>query len=532
MTGRRCRIPFSCYTFASRCGLGLVCPERFEMKSIAWTAAACLGVGVVAGACSTAPSAGERATGQAAQPIIGGTADASHPAVVFIGLKETANPNGGGGAACTGTIVKKDVATGDGWVLTAAHCVVGTFQPAIVIQGSRADAPGAIRYSVSSFRAHPNYPGDQDYDLGIVHIRGVSDSTPTMPIAGASDGLVVGQTVTTVGYGTTRDPSMGSDRNTTRNVVDQTIGRLTATQVEYRFDGKGSCHGDSGGPSFVTIGGVETVVGVVSHGLTEKDCLGDGADARVSGGLAFIEEELGRTVAIEDPCRTCQDTAYSGEGECARAVSACRDDADCGALLTCMSDCGASNRACLTVCQTKHAQGIGMYLGAADCGCHSCSKACANDATCRSGPQCGASLEKNECTSCLESACCSELYETSTNNVGYQCLVSTAAKGCDSNASVQKFGACLNAKCSAECANDPVRPATKEDAGPSNENVAEAVADGGDPGTSATEIVTTTGCAVSSAGSSEAPSLLRIGIGLGGVGLLALRRRRSARSRA
>jgi secreted trypsin-like serine protease len=51
-----------------------------------------------------------------------------------------------------------------------------------------------------------------------------------------------------------------------------------------------TCNGDSGGPAFMTIDGVETLVGVTSYGFIF--CLGDGFDTRIDLYNSFIAQYL------------------------------------------------------------------------------------------------------------------------------------------------------------------------------------------------------------------------------------------------
>jgi Trypsin len=120
----------------------------------------------------------------AQQPILNGTLDLTHDAVVYIL---------GDGGACTGTMVKVDATKKVGWVLTAAHCInTGANQPTLVIQGNDVGAlPNQLRrYTVLDAAAHPSYnPNTLTHDLGMVRVYGVDAQTPVIPVATASDGL-------------------------------------------------------------------------------------------------------------------------------------------------------------------------------------------------------------------------------------------------------------------------------------------------------------------------------------------------------
>lgn len=482
-------------------------------------------------ACAKSASPDTETIGQSGDPIIGGTADTVHQAVVFIGLASASSPSSVS-AGCTGTIIKKDVSTGAGWVLTAAHCMRGEYKPSVVLQGNNYESSGAIQYSVTGYTSHPNYDSDDSYDFGIVHIRGTSNSTPTMAIADTDDGLTAGAAVTTIGYGMTDDPSTGLGRgNRERNVVSQIIKELSPRQIAYAFNGKGSCHGDSGGPSIVVKGGVETIVGVVSHGLTPQDCLGDGADARVSGAIPFLRDELAKIGSTSGTCQSCRDSMYSGESECALTVRNCQNDADCNGLATCLDACESSDRPCMDACQSSHLAGVGLYLKAAACGCRACSTECAGSSLCADEPKCGVSFEKSDCTTCRESECCSELYNASTDKVGYECLASSSAKGCETNPPFEALQTCLTRKCSTQCADDPQ---AKLDGGTANDGSAPSDSNArsgnaADTAGTTTTVITKEGCAASPGLVSS--SWTRSGLIAFGLVFFAARRRTRSRTR-
>jgi hypothetical protein len=139
-------------------------------------------------------------------------------------------------------------------------------------------------------------PRDVRYDVGVAVLEEpVRMATyGTLPDAGLVDTLKEGQHLTAVGYGATRykigggvrpQPVYPGDRNraTVRllDTNDPAIGEmfLKTTGVSLT-GGKGasSCHGDSGGPLFVSD--QQTIVGVTSFGLTPA-CRGPGYYQRV-----------------------------------------------------------------------------------------------------------------------------------------------------------------------------------------------------------------------------------------------------------
>ena len=139
--------------------------------------------------------------GQAESPIVFGTKDVTHTAVVaLLGLA------GQGFDECSGSIVH--VSGSDGYVLTAAHCCGGDPQnpnvkPSLVIMGNDygpyenylgdpnppAPAYAVIAGSVSWDQA---YNGN-DHDFCMLRFSGADANTPTIQLPqSANDGLSVG----------------------------------------------------------------------------------------------------------------------------------------------------------------------------------------------------------------------------------------------------------------------------------------------------------------------------------------------------
>jgi hypothetical protein len=358
------------------------------------------------GACSEAPSTD---IGTQSSAIIGGQLDTTHEAVMLLATNTS---------ICSATMVKTDVAKGVGWLLTAAHCVDQA--PVVAVQGPNfEDQAKTIQYSVLDFKAHPLYrDGAFEHDVAIVRVLGVGASTPVIPMAGASDGMSVGTSVLSVGYGRTTPSSAPADNNNKRKRIAKNISRLTSTLITYSLSGGGICSGDSGGPVLSQAGG-EKVVGV--HSFVSGDCLVDGSSTRVSSELAFINGEIAKAIPALGSCDLCQRIQSSGTNECAEAQRTCAQNAECSAVATCFQKC--SNESCRDTCRAKSPGVVGMINKALSCTCRKgCASECATALACRSVPQCGA-VAADECNKCGENVCCTERLAASYDNVGYTCLL-------------------------------------------------------------------------------------------------------------
>jgi hypothetical protein len=191
-------------------------------------------------------------TSSTTRPIVNGEVDPNDPAVVMLAFP-------GQGAYCSGTVVAPHV------ILTAAHCLFAPEDSEIWF-GPNEDQTTA-KISVIHGETHPTY------DIGMMTIGAPAPVTPIPMLAVGLDGLL-DQPVRIVGYGVTSED--GSDSGTKR----QGMTRLHHLENEVMFtgyEGSQTCYGDSGGPNFMTIEGVEHVVGVTSFGTTVCGMPADGA---------------------------------------------------------------------------------------------------------------------------------------------------------------------------------------------------------------------------------------------------------------
>jgi hypothetical protein len=404
---------------------------------------------------------------RAEQAILNGQPDTTHDAVVFL-LSGT--------AACTGTIIKVDATAKVGWVLTAAHCVVGDGgKPVFAYQGANADpTKGATkRYAVIDAVAHTGYnPNGFARDFGMVRIAGVDATTPVLPAATSTDGLAIGRTVLSVGYGRTTPADVANpESNTVRRAISKPIADLNAAQIVYSQapanNPSGICSGDSGGPVVATVNGAERVVGV--HSFVSNDCRTAGYSGRVTSELAWLNARLSDPLPALNSCAACKANATSGNGKCAARFEACINNVDCGGLYKCVIGC--PNAICQRDCYTKYPLGTGPLIAALGdtCPCvDACAAQCATDPTCRDASACGYAVNANSCGRCQAQKCCAETAAAAADGAAYQCLESLGrGAGCQANALYTGIQKCEAAKCPTECGvAAPVDPAPEPEPEP------------------------------------------------------------------
>jgi hypothetical protein len=214
--------------------------------------------------------------------IINGNPTAEYDAVGLVGNRT--------GWFCTGTLIAPQ------FVLTAGHCAEGirATHGRFAIDGST--------YATSQVYVHPDYNGnrigfsDNANDIAIFQLSvSVAGVEPDAIFRGTPH---VGDVVTLVGFGAGGTGSSGHDGSFgTKRAGTTPIDGVTPRRILWTFDNNqesNTAPGDSGGPAYITMGGVNYVAGVTSGGDRYDAGIGDHSyDTRVDYYASWIDSIVG-----------------------------------------------------------------------------------------------------------------------------------------------------------------------------------------------------------------------------------------------
>ncbi len=405
---------------------------------------------------------------RSATAIVGGQAEAGHPAVGALTFELQGQYFG---SFCSATLITPT------WVLTAAHCTEGIREQGVNVvpeiiyfyQGTdarpvgRGNRPAGEFHQARAIHLHPRYTGNDFvgfYDIALIELRDPVEGTEPYPAFDGDPSRFVGDDVLYVGYGVNdgnRQTGGGVKRSTLLEL--DTVFDLMYTSIH---DGSGVCFGDSGGPGLVQVGGQWQVIGVNSSVGGEVICLDISLQSRVDAYMSWIRDTMGEAENCRRDASGCLcDAACGADGICDNGL--CGDS--CLEVGACFGNCRDSD--CVTDCLLEGSvNGTRLYADAIACGEQACARAADFNACIeRECPEEVAACEENapvdpppdlldcegllDCLGeCEDQACGLACFDDTSGGgqVAYNTLAE-CAQGCPQD---DNYNLCMRDNCSAE----------------------------------------------------------------------------------
>ncbi|HEX7675291.1 MAG TPA: trypsin-like serine protease [Bdellovibrio sp.] len=277
-------------------------------------------LGVIAGvvmtaACSPQNKAAFQSTDSASN-IIGGTAVSAQDPISFstvqilhMTLQKDAQGRTmiKGLSTCTGTVMTNDV------ILTAGHCSAKDPGSLLVLFSDQIPnwkqffatlSKNPMVRRVTGGVTAPNWAklsNDTDVNWGDLSLLRFSGGLPQgyvpATLVPASAQLKAGMPVTLAGFGETDGVKQTPATELMKVTVNIADPAFSDTEIKIdNTNGTGACHGDSGGPAYVTSNGVNYLVGVTSRADVATDpkavCVGKTIYTKVAPYLPWISSEI------------------------------------------------------------------------------------------------------------------------------------------------------------------------------------------------------------------------------------------------
>jgi len=272
--------------------------------------------------------------------------------------------------ACTATLVAPSL------VLTAAHCVLdfwggGTYHPSQIRFAVGPDAASPVHIfeaeEVHSDDRYAMWGGNAAHDVGLLVLwddatEVLPEILPIAPNCAPLGEEHVGRDVQNVGYGSTAGAGQPGGDNSKKLWVVEELVEVSATDFTVYGHGEAAvCHGDSGGPSLMTMDDdVVRVIGTVSWG--DPSCVDYDHFARTDDNCDLIQSFLPGCGAVTEAGYCDEDRAVYCQGEAVVEIDCAETSEVCALLSTGESRCADPDDTCLGETLTGRCDGtVAIY---------------------------------------------------------------------------------------------------------------------------------------------------------------------------
>lgn len=170
--------------------------------------------------------------------------------------------------------------------------------------------------------------------------------------------------------------------------------------------------GNGGTQTTTSSGGQGGAGGMTATGGSGGTTASGGATTGGTGGAGGATGGSGGAPVCQPIAEPCAECAYA---TCQDLYCACYAEADCAALVACISPCDPADTVCQQPCLTDHKDSISKAFLLGDCAAGSCSGSCMGVAAIPPCPKCLFTMCPAEMNNCLSDPDCNDIIQCAGN---------------------------------------------------------------------------------------------------------------------